>query len=230
VRRIFSAIAGRYDLLNRLFSFGIDVKWRREMVSEVTPDDGQPVLDLATGTADVALTLEKRVPGKRLIVGTDFSLPMLQTAADKINRKRAQRIRLAVGDALALPLKKDTFSAVTIAFGLRNLTNREAGLREMIRVLRPGGSVLVLEFSKMDRPVIGPVFRFYFHRMIPFLGGVISGIPAAYRYLPDSVNAFPNPVQIRKEMLDAGLVSVKYRPLTFGIAYLYVGEKAVPSV
>lgn len=225
VRRMFSTIAGRYDLLNRLFSFGIDVMWRRELASELPSGDSQPVLDLATGTADVALTLEKRVPGNALIVGTDFALPMLHEAAEKIARKSARRIRLIVGDALDLPLRENAFAAVTIAFGLRNLPDRQAGLQEMVRVLRPGGLVAVLEFSKMDRPIIGPVFRFYFNRVIPFIGGIVSGNPGAYRYLPESVDAFPDPVQLGQEMLHAGLVNVRYRPMTFGIAWLHVGEK-----
>jgi demethylmenaquinone methyltransferase/2-methoxy-6-polyprenyl-1,4-benzoquinol methylase len=222
---MFSTIAGRYDLLNRIFSFGIDVIWRRELASELPSGDNQPVLDLATGTADVALTLEKRIPGNRLIVGTDFALPMLHEAAEKIARKRARRIRLIVGDALDLPLREDAFAAVTIAFGLRNLPDRQAGLQEMVRVLRPGGLVAVLEFSKMDRPIIGPVFRFYFNRVIPFIGGIVSGNPGAYRYLPESVDSFPDPVQLGQEMLHAGLVNVLYRPMTFGIAWLHVGEK-----
>ena len=225
VRWMFSSIASRYDLLNRLFSIGIDVKWRRELASEVPSRDGGSILDLATGTADVALTLEKRVPGNGLIVGTDFALPMLQEAAAKIARKRTREIRLTVGDILNLPLKEDKFAAATIAFGLRNLPDRQAGLQEMVRVLRPGGLVAVLEFSKMDRPIIGPVFRFYFNRVIPFIGGIVSGNPGAYRYLPESVDSFPDPVQLGQEMLHAGLVNVRYRPMTFGIAWLHVGEK-----
>jgi demethylmenaquinone methyltransferase/2-methoxy-6-polyprenyl-1,4-benzoquinol methylase len=222
---MFSSIAGRYDLLNRLFSLGIDVRWRRELASEIPEGNGYPVLDLASGTADVALTLEEDRPGQRLIVGADFALPMLKVGAQKLGRKQSERIRLTAGDAYALPFGNGTFDAVTIAFGLRNLSYRVDGLREMARVLRPGGRVVVLEFSPMDRPVIGPIFNFYFHRVMPILGRIISGDPGAYRYLPRSVDAFPNPVELGQEMLEAGLVNIKYRPLTFGIACLHVGEK-----
>jgi demethylmenaquinone methyltransferase/2-methoxy-6-polyprenyl-1,4-benzoquinol methylase len=222
---MFSAIAGSYDFLNRLFSLGTDVRWRRELASEIPPDSQEPILDLATGTGDVALALEKQIKGKRLIVGADFTLQMLRVAAAKILRKKADGIRLAVGDALDLPFRENIFSAVSIAFGLRNLSSRLNGLVEMTRVLRPGGVVLVLEFSRMDKSALGPLFRIYFHRVIPFLGGIISGNPGAYRYLPASVDAFPDPVQLAHEMIEAGLVNVKYRPLTFGIAYLHVGEK-----
>jgi len=222
---MFSSIAGSYDLLNRLFSLGIDVRWRKELASEIPPDSSAPILDLATGTGDVALTLEAELSDPRLIVGGDFTLPMLLVAASKARRRKAKRIRFSVADALALPFMENTFSAVVIAFGLRNLSSREEGLLEMARVLKPGGTVLVLEFSSVSKPVIGPLFDFYFHRVIPFLGGIISGNRGAYRYLPDSVDAFPDPVQLSHEMIEAGLVNVKYRPLTFGIAYLHAGEK-----
>ncbi|MDT8395388.1 MAG: bifunctional demethylmenaquinone methyltransferase/2-methoxy-6-polyprenyl-1,4-benzoquinol methylase UbiE [bacterium] len=225
VRRMFSSIAGQYDLLNRLFSLGTDVRWRRELVSEIPAGDGHPVLDLAAGTADVALTLEKERPGRRLIVGADFTLPMLKIGARKLERRRSERIRLTAGDAYALPFGEETFEAVTIAFGLRNLSSRVDALREMARVLRPGGRVVILEFSPLDRPLIGPLFNFYFHRVMPLLGGIISGDQGAYRYLPRSVDAFPNPFELGREMLEAGLVNIRYRPLTFGIACIHAGEK-----
>jgi demethylmenaquinone methyltransferase/2-methoxy-6-polyprenyl-1,4-benzoquinol methylase len=223
---MFSSIADRYDLLNRLFSLGTDVKWRRELASEIPEVGDKPILDVATGTADVALTLEERCPGGGLIVGTDFTLPMIQVGANKVSDDQAQRIRLTAGDAYALPFMENTFAAVTIAFGLRNLTYRVDGLKEMARVLTPGGRVVILEFSPMDRPVIGRLFRFYFHRVMPFMGGIISGNRGAYRYLPESVDQFPDPNQLGQEMVEAGFTDVKYRALTMGIAFLHVGEKA----
>jgi len=225
VRKMFSSIAGSYDLLNRLFSLGTDVRWRRELASEIPDTDDHPILDVATGTADVALTLEESCTGDRLIVGTDFTLPMLQVGASKVSDNRARRIRLTAGDAYALPFRESSFGAVTIAFGLRNLAHRVDGLREMARVLTPGGRVVILEFSPMDSPVIGRLFRFYFHRVMPFLGGIISGNRGAYRYLPDSVDQFPDPVMLGQEMMEAGFTDVKYRALTLGIAFLHIGEK-----
>jgi len=225
VRSMFSSIAGKYDLLNRLFSFGIDARWRRELASEIPAESNLPILDVATGTADVAMTLERRCRGDRLIVGTDFTLPMLQVGAKKISDEQALRIRLLAGDAYALPFMKETFGAVTIAFGLRNLAHRLEGLEEMARVLAPGGRIVILEFSPMDKPVFGPLFRFYFHIVMPLLGGLISGDMGAYRYLPESVEKFPGPAQLGREMVEAGFTEVKYRALTMGIAYLHVGEK-----
>ncbi|MDF1526778.1 MAG: bifunctional demethylmenaquinone methyltransferase/2-methoxy-6-polyprenyl-1,4-benzoquinol methylase UbiE [bacterium] len=225
VRKMFSSIAGRYDLLNRLFSLGIDVRWRRELASEIPEGGNSPILDIATGTADVAMTLEERCPGERLIVGTDFALPMLRIGAGKVYAGGSKRVRLTGGDAYALPFRENTFGAVTIAFGLRNLAHRVEGLREMARVLVPGGRVIILEFSPVDRPLLGPLFRFYFHRVMPFLGGMISGNPEAYRYLPESVDQFPDPIRLGQEMLEAGFTEVKCRALTLGIAYLHVGGK-----
>lgn len=225
VRKMFSSIAARYDLLNRLFSFGTDVRWRRELASEIPEAGNHPILDVATGTADVALTMEEVCAGDRLIVGTDFTLPMLRVGSNKISDNRSQRIRLTAGDAYSLPFKENTFDAVTIAFGLRNLAHRVEGLREMARVLIPGGRVVILEFSPMNRPVLGPLFRFYFHRIMPFLGGIISGDRGAYHYLPESVDQFPDPLGLGQEMMEAGFTEVKYRALTMGIAYLHVGIK-----
>ena len=225
VRTMFSAIADRYDLLNRLFSFGTDVRWRRELVSEIPVGEGHPILDLAAGTADVALALEKQRESDQLIVGADFTLPMLKIGATKVARSGAKRIQLAGGDAYALPFIDNSFDAVTIAFGLRNLSYRVDGLKEMLRVLRPGGRLVILEFSPIDRPIIGPLFNFYFHKIMPVIGGIISGDLGAYKYLPRSVDAFPNPLDLGREMLEAGFEEIKYRPLTFGIACLHVGER-----
>jgi demethylmenaquinone methyltransferase/2-methoxy-6-polyprenyl-1,4-benzoquinol methylase len=225
VRRMFSSIAGSYDLLNRLFSFGTDIRWRKELASEL-PDTGKvPVLDIATGTADVLLAIKKNCLGERLMVGADFSLPMLKAGAEKLATAGGDRIRLTAGDAYLLPFKDNTFGAVTIAFGLRNLAYRVDGLTEMGRVLIPGGRVVILEFSPMTRPIIGILFRFYFHRIMPFIGGIISRNRSAYRYLPESVDRFTDPAQLGQEMTEAGFTDVKYRALTFGIAYIHTGTK-----
>jgi demethylmenaquinone methyltransferase/2-methoxy-6-polyprenyl-1,4-benzoquinol methylase len=224
---MFSSIAGKYDLLNRLFSLGTDVRWRRELASEIPETESRPILDVATGTGDVALTLAEWCSGGGLIIGTDFTLPMLQVGANKIPDNQARRIRLTAGDAYALPFRENIFGSVTIAFGLRNLTHRVDGLAEMARVLTPGGRIVILEFSPMDRPFFGRLFRFYFHRVMPFVGGIISGNRGAYRYLPESVDQFPDPAQLGQEMIEAGFTQVKYRAMTMGIAYLHVGIKEI---
>jgi demethylmenaquinone methyltransferase / 2-methoxy-6-polyprenyl-1,4-benzoquinol methylase len=224
IQTMFSAIADRYDLLNRLLSFGVDIKWRRELASEMPTADQGIALDLATGTGDVALTLIKS-HGHWKIVGADFAVPMLRMARKKLSARSAEGLFLTAGDAMSMPFSDSTFNAVTIAFGIRNLPDRIWALAEMNRVMAPGGRLIILEFSRMDRPIIGPVFRFYFHSILPFLGGIISGNSGAYRYLPRSVDDFPDPEGFCNEMREAGFKDVRYRPLTWGIAYLHVGDK-----
>ncbi len=231
VRQMFASIAGRYDLLNRLFSLGADVRWRRQLAAEVPKTEDLPLLDVATGTADVALALEERCPGQGLIVGVDFTLPMLQVGAGKVAASGARRIRMAAGDAYSLPFRDGTFGAVTISFGLRNLAHRPEALREMARVLAPGGRAVILEFSPAHKPVLGPLFRFYFHTAVmPWIGGIVSGNPGAYRYLPESVQQFPGTKELAEEMTEAGFTKVTYRALAMGIAYLHMGEKAASSI
>lgn len=219
---MFSDIARRYDVLNRILSLGTDVRWRRELAAEV-PVSGTPVLDLATGTADVAITLRRTRPGLGLVVGADFALPMLRIASGKVSRSGG--IQLCAADALALPFGDGSFGALTIAFGLRNLPHRQEALAEMARVIRPSGRLVILEFSRMNRPLAGPLFRFYFHFVMPLLGGIISGNIGAYRYLPRSVEDFPDPAALALEMTNAGFLNVRYRPLSMGIAFLHIGER-----
>ena len=226
IRKMFSRIAGRYDLLNRLLSFGVDTQWREELAEEVHGCGEAPILDLATGTADVALTLERSLPGCQKIVGADFAIPMLHLASEKILRQGGNKILLCAGDALALPFRGGSFGAVTIAFGLRNLPDRVAGLREMQRMLTPGGKVIVLEFSRMEHTLLGPLFRFYFRYVLPILGGIISGSFGAYRYLPSSVDDFPSPIELGREMSEAGFENVRYRTLSSGIACLHTGQRS----
>jgi demethylmenaquinone methyltransferase/2-methoxy-6-polyprenyl-1,4-benzoquinol methylase len=224
IQTMFSAIAGRYDLLNRLLSFGIDIKWRRELALEMPTEEKGVALDLATGTGNVALTLMKN-HGHWKIIGADFAIPMLRIAREKLRTRSVDGLFLTAGDAMSMPFSDSTFNAVTIAFGIRNLPDRTWALAEMNRVMEPGGRLIILEFSRMDRPVIGHAFRLYFHSILPFLGGIISGNPGAYRYLPRSVDDFPDPEGLCNEMRKAGFKDVRNRPLTCGIAYLHVGEK-----
>ncbi|GBE14418.1 demethylmenaquinone methyltransferase [bacterium BMS3Abin14] len=225
IRRMFSSIAGRYDLLNHILSLGVDIRWRKELAKEVPGPARSPILDLATGTGDVALTLVQELTEEVKVVGADFTVPMLDQASVKVGARGKGRIALTAGDAMALPFPDDTFGAVTIAFGLRNLPDRLGGLDEMFRVLRPGGRVIVLELSPIDHGLLGPLFHFYFHHILPVLGGVISGRARAYRYLPNSVDSFPSPKALGEEMSGAGFGQVRFRSLTLGIAFLHVGEK-----
>jgi demethylmenaquinone methyltransferase/2-methoxy-6-polyprenyl-1,4-benzoquinol methylase len=227
VREMFAAIAGRYDLLNHLLSGHIDKRWRRLVARKLRDSIGSSdarILDVACGTGDLSLTLSETTGAR--IVGTDFCRPMLKIAARKTaNRKPA--IPLIEGDALRLPFRDCSFEAVTIAFGLRNLSDLERGLAELLRVLKPGGHVAVLEFSKPVVPGFRLLFNAYFTRVLPFFGGLISGSKSAYQYLPDSVTRFPDQKELSSLMRKVGLESVDYENLTGGIAALHTGKRSV---
>ena len=225
VREMFGGIAGRYDLLNHILSGNVDKRWRRvltERLSGVGVD--QPVLDVACGTGDLSLELHKA--GRRKVVGIDFCRPMLAIAKSKVAARNVD-ILFIEGDALNLPFGDGSFSLVTIAFGLRNLSSVEHGVKELFRVLEPGGRVAVLEFSKPAIPVLSSIFRLYFSRVLPFLGGLISGSRSAYEYLPDSVSRFPDQRQLAALMSDAGFTEVSFENLTGGIAALHFGTRPV---
>ncbi len=224
VREMFAAIAGRYDLLNHLLSGHIDKSWRRLVARRVRERIGSTgfILDVACGTGDLSLTLSETTGAR--VVGTDFCRPMLEIAARKI-AKREPHIPLVEGDALRLPFQDCSFEAVTIAFGLRNLSNVERGLVELRRVLKPDGYVAVLEFSKPVVPGFRFLFNVYFTRVLPFFGGLISGSKSAYQYLPDSVTRFPDQKELSSLMGKVGLESVKYQNLTGGIAALHTGKR-----
>jgi demethylmenaquinone methyltransferase/2-methoxy-6-polyprenyl-1,4-benzoquinol methylase len=222
VREMFSAIAKRYDLLNHLLSGNVDKRWRRIVatrVREKLSSSGARVLDVACGTGDLSLTLFESTGAR--VVGTDFCRPMLQIAAAKL----AREIPLIEGDALNLPFREASFEAVTIAFGLRNLASVENGLAELRRVLKPGGWVAVLEFSRPANAMLRPVFGLYFTRVLPLMGGLISGSPRAYSYLPASVQKFPDQQQLSLLMQRAGFDQVQFENLTGGIAALHMGRK-----
>jgi demethylmenaquinone methyltransferase/2-methoxy-6-polyprenyl-1,4-benzoquinol methylase len=227
IRRMFGGIAPRYDLLNRLLSFARDRYWRREAVAETQLPAGGAALDVCTGTADMALELARQFPSARTIIGIDFCLPMIRIAAEKVARKGlTDRIRLQAGSAEALPFGADTFDAVTIAFGIRNVVDRKCGLAELWRVLRPGGVGIVLEFATPQGPLFGWLYRVYFSCGLPWLGGLISGDAQAYSYLPASVSAFPAPQELSRMMEEVGFHNVHFRTLTGGIVTLHVGRKS----
>lgn len=225
VREMFATIAARYDLLNHLLSGNVDKRWRRLVAKTIyhgLPQGEGRILDVACGTGDLSLTLAER--GKAQIIGLDFCRPMLDIAASK-SLKREARIPFIEGDALSLPFRDCSFDGVTIAFGLRNLAELESGLRELLRVLRPGGQVAVLEFSKPRYAIFRGLFKVYFTKLLPLVGGLISGSRGAYQYLPDSVSRFPDQKELSVLMREAGFEEVTYKNLTGGIAALHLARR-----
>jgi len=221
---MFAGIARRYDLLNHLLSANIDRRWRRLVAEKLRPalGAGTHTLDVACGTGDLALTLSEA--GATSVTGVDFCRPMLEIATQKAARlKRA--IPFVEGDALRLPFAAGSFDVATIAFGLRNLANVEAGLNELWRVLKPGGRVAILEFSHPVVPGFHALFQFYFTRVLPRIGGLVSGSRGAYEYLPDSVSRFPDQKRLAELMREVGFERVEYQNLTGGIAALHLGAR-----
>ena len=224
---MFGHIAPTYDLLNHLLSFNVDRYWRWRTTRLVPPDGGGPILDLCTGTGDLAIAYDRAARGQAEIVGADFCHEMLERAGAKIRRARAEsRIRVIEADAQRLPFPEDVFQIVTVAFGLRNVTDTDKGIAEMARVARPGGRVAILEFSRPRHWLFGSAYRFYFRTLLPVVGQLISrSRERAYRYLPASVQEFPDGEALAERLRGHGLVDVHWYPLTFGIATLYVGTK-----
>ena len=225
VRRMFAAIAPWYDFLNHFLSFGRDIAWRRaaaKALRQVLAQPGSLAADVCCGTGDLALTLARHSAGK--VIGTDFCRPMLLRARRKA-RQSPRPLFFVEADTLALPFRDGALDVVSVAFGFRNLASYTAGLRELNRVLKPGGSVAILEFSRVRWPVFVPLFRFYFHRILPRLGTWISGVPGPYQYLPDSVSQFPDQESLAAALTAAGFVNVRYRNFTGGVAALHLAEK-----
>ncbi|WP_287371610.1 bifunctional demethylmenaquinone methyltransferase/2-methoxy-6-polyprenyl-1,4-benzoquinol methylase UbiE [Oceanithermus sp.] len=223
VRAMFGEIAPRYDLLNRLLSGGVDQRWRRLAVRLATEKAPRRILDVATGTGDVALLLKRARPEAE-VVGADFTPQMLELARAKAERA-ATDVRFVEADALALPFADASFDALTVAFGFRNFADYERGLAEFYRVLAPGGRAVILEFPPPPEGFLGRAYRFYFWRLLPWIGGVVSGRPEAYRYLPSSVERFPRPERLAAMMQEAGFAGVRWRLLTGGIAAVHLGDK-----
>jgi demethylmenaquinone methyltransferase/2-methoxy-6-polyprenyl-1,4-benzoquinol methylase len=227
IRGMFNRIAPSYDLLNHLLSLNVDRYWRWRTTRLVPPRGDGPILDLCTGTGDLALAYDRAAGGQVPIVGADFCHEMLRRALDKTTRRgAARRIRFLEADAQQLPFADDFFQISTVAFGLRNVTDTDRGLAEMVRVTRPGGQVAILEFSQPRGRFFSRLYRFYFRKVLPLVGQAVSrSRDNAYRYLPASVVDFPDGAALAERLRRHGLVDVSWRPLTFGIATLYVGTK-----
>lgn len=224
IREMFSAIAPRYDLLNHLLSVNIDKLWWRRTArsfAHILSKPGAKVLDLCCGTADMAFALRKQ-GGDAEITGADFSHTMLVLASKKVSS--SQPIKLVEADALQLPFADQSFDLLTSAFGFRNLADYDAGLREILRVLRPDGQCGILEFSEPEG-ALGKIYHVYFKSVLPRIGRLISGNNGAYAYLPASVERFPKPEEMLSRMRDVGFRDVSWQPYTFGIAGLYRGSR-----
>jgi demethylmenaquinone methyltransferase/2-methoxy-6-polyprenyl-1,4-benzoquinol methylase len=224
VKRMFASIAPRYDLMNHLLSLGIDRRWRKKTVRLLPPIGDDPILDVCTGTGDLALAYHRRTGGKVPIVGTDFCPEMLAIARSKAESD--SNVTWLEADTQALPFNDNHFQLVVVAFGIRNVADTMAGLKEMVRVCRPGGRVGVLEFSKPDVQPFKTLYRWYFTKLLPIVGQRLArNDHQAYEYLPNSVSEFATGEEFARQLRAAGLAQVRYHPFTLGIATLYIGEK-----
>jgi demethylmenaquinone methyltransferase/2-methoxy-6-polyprenyl-1,4-benzoquinol methylase len=227
VREMFGRIAPRYDFLNHLLSLDIDKIWRRRVARRfhgLLHNPSARVLDLCCGTGDLALAFRKEAPAGAEIVGSDFVPEMLQRARAKAAGSRAG-VTFVEADALALPFKDGSFDLVSCSFGFRNLANYEKGLLEIFRVLKPGGAAAILEFAEPRGKLFGSLYRFYFQRVLPLLGGLISGSGSAYTYLPSSVSKFPSPEALQALFERAGYTEVRFERWTGGIVALHTARK-----
>lgn len=226
VWQMFDRIAPRYDLLNRLLSFRRDVAWRKRMGRMIPEGPELTLLDIATGTADQILSLMAATPRIKRSIGVDMSEGMLDYGRKKIARLGwEQRVQLKTGDAMRIPEADRAFDVATMSFGIRNVLNVSGALREIQRVLKPGGRALILEFSTPANPVFRPLYFFYLRHILPRLGGIISGDSTAYKYLNRTIETFPSGENFCVLMREAGFVRVKATPLTFGIASIYQGDR-----
>ncbi len=225
IAQMFSQIAHRYDRANHILSFNRDRAWRKILVQHAAPKPRERLLDLCTGTGDVAIEFAKACPEME-IVGLDLSEEMLRVAQKKLAQLSLDhRVQLVCGNALELPFEDSSFEIVTMAFGLRNLPDRLRGLKEIYRVLSPGGRAFMVEFSIPQNFFTRLVYLPYLRYIVPIVGGIVSGSRAPYEYLRDSIESFPDRAQILEELYEVGFRPVGYRDLTLGIATLYWGEK-----
>ena len=224
VAHMFNSIAGKYDFLNHFLSAGVDIYWRKKAIQLVARNKPQFILDIATGTGDFAIEAMRLKP--RRVIGVDISEGMLAVGREKLQKKQLSHvIELKTGDSENLEFEANQFDAVMAAFGVRNFENLEKGLSEMLRVLKPGGQVVILEFSKPKAFPFKQGYNFYFKHILPVFGKLISKDRAAYTYLPESVQAFPDGPDFTTILTQVGFKSTAWHPLTFGISSIYVGTK-----
>ncbi len=222
VRQMFDDIAPRYDFLNALLSAGIHSGWRTFATRCALLSSGEAVLDLCSGTGEWTVPLREAVGPTGQVIGADFSLPMLRSGADRFERTHSEEVQ---GDAARLPFADSSFEAVTIAFGIRNVADRDRAFREMTRVLKPGGRVVCLEFSQPPPGLFSIAYDLHAKYIMPTVGGAVSGRPDAYAYLPESMKRFDNRACLAARMQDAGLADVRWVDLTFGLVCVHVGVK-----
>lgn len=225
VAQMFNSISKRYDLLNHLLSLGIDIYWRKQAIKLLRPYKPQQILDIATGTADFAIEALALNPQK--VIGVDISEGMLEMGREKLQQRALDdRIELRLGDSERLQFEDNIFDAVIVAFGVRNFENLQDGLEDMFRVLKPGGRLVVLEFSKPTGFPMKQLYNFYFKNILPFIGKIISKDQSAYTYLPESVQEFPDGQAFLQVLQRAGYKETRCKSLTFGISSIYWGKKA----
>jgi demethylmenaquinone methyltransferase / 2-methoxy-6-polyprenyl-1,4-benzoquinol methylase len=223
IRAMFNNIARRYDFLNHFLSLGVDLYWRKKVIKILNAFQPKEILDVATGTGDLAIQIAKIKPHK--IIGIDIAEEMLVIANEKIKKKKLNNlIKVYPADSENLPFDDKVFDAVTVAFGVRNFENLEKGICEMFRVLKPGGKVVILEFSLPTKFPVKQLYRFYFKYILPLFGRIVSKNKFAYSYLPESVSAFPQGIEFTRIMEQSGFSATKHIKLTFGIASIYIGE------
>lgn len=225
VKKLFEKVAFSYDLQNSVLSMGRDIAWRKRLAAGLEIPPGGLILDAATGTAEVALEISRRHPGCK-IIGLDFSPSMLELGIKKIRSSGSRKkVFLSAGDICRLPYNDNMFDAVTISFGIRNVDDRQKGILEFYRVLKPGGRLVIMEFAYPDSRILKPLYSFYFRYIMPPLGNLIALTPGAYNYLVESVDGFPSPGDFNRELSSLGFKQLEISSLTFGIARIYKGIK-----
>jgi demethylmenaquinone methyltransferase / 2-methoxy-6-polyprenyl-1,4-benzoquinol methylase len=230
ISAMFDAIAPRYDFLNHALSAGIDHYWRRRAIRSLRLTGRERVLDVCTGTADLAIAARTATPGAARVVGVDFAAAMLEVGRGKLKRADLSRgVSLVRGDATRIPAADESVDAVTVAFGIRNVADMPAACREMRRVLKPGGALAILEFAIPTMPIVKTAYLSYFRHILPFVGRLVSRHHAAYEYLPESVGAFASPDQLMETLRASGFADVSAVRMTFGIVCLYTGRRPQSS-
>jgi demethylmenaquinone methyltransferase/2-methoxy-6-polyprenyl-1,4-benzoquinol methylase len=224
VNRMFDRVASNYDALNSVMTAGLHHRWRERAADRTGLGPGDSALDVCCGTGDLAFELSRRVAPEGRVVGCDFSEPMLDLAREKALSRQAQGVRFEWADALALPYDGERFDAVTVGFGVRNLADLDRGLRELARVLKPGGRLVILEITQPTRPPLSTFYSLWFDRVVPLLGA-FSGDPEAYSYLPESVRSFPSPHGLAEKMDGAGFGQIRYTVLAGGIIAIHSGVR-----